>query len=267
VRHLEIPSAPAMTDFPPFVDGLIRFCAANGVIDLEINSYGSPMLTLPSLPNETRRFARTEFVLDLDGESLLPDMSRDHRQRIKRAERAGLVLRRSTAEAACIEHARLIASSMVRREGRGEAVSTTLDVGPLHALVRSGAGELFQVVDGAKVLSSMLLLRAPRAAYDHTSGSSPEGMALGAARLGVFLACVALRSEGYTSLNLGGVRDNEAGLRAFKERFGARPVTLEATAATFNRPLVRVASGVSRLVRGALRLHEWANRFRGLRGG
>ena len=138
---------------------------------------------------------------------------------------------------------------MTRREQRGEAVSAGFPIEPILALVRTGAGELFQVVDGEHVLSSMLLLRSRLAAYDHTSGSSPEGMERGAPKYAVFRACEELRKEGCTILNLGGVREHETGLRVFKEHFGARPVELEAASAEFSTPAARLARGAARLLR------------------
>ena len=248
-RHLEIPSIPSGIG----AEGLTKLCRANGVRQLELNSYASPAGRLPAFPSETARCARTEFIIDLQNDELLPSISRDHRQRIKRAQRAGLVLRRTVEESAAVAHAQLIATSMSRRESRGEEVSTTFPVAPILALLRAGAGELFQAVDGARVLSSMLLLRSRLTAYDHTSGSSAEGMSVGASRLLIFLACNELRNERCVSLNLGGVRPHEAGLRAFKEHFGARPVELEAVSVELTTPLLRLARGAARVVRRALR--------------
>lgn len=252
-RWLEIPSTPGLSRLPAFAEGLTRFCSANGVIQLQVNSYASPTLTLPSVRGEVRRYARTEFVIDLDSEPLLAGMAKGHRHPIRRAQRAGLTLRRSTTEAACLDHARVMAASMSRRESRGEDVSTHFPVEPLLAILRAGAGELFQVVDGNRVLSSMLLLRSRLAAYDHTSGSSPEGMDAGAPKLAVLRACEELRSEGCLELNLGGVRQHETGLRTFKEHFGARPVELEALVAEYSSPMLRLARGAARLVRGVVR--------------
>lgn len=246
---LEIPSMPAIAHPAAFGTALARFCAAHRVTEVDVNTFCSPPGPLPTLPGEVRRYARTEFVIDLDGERLLPSMAKGHRQPIRSAERAGLVLRRSTSEAACAEHVFVMGASMTRREERGESVSTGFPIEPILALVRTGAGELFQVVDGDRVLSSMLLLRSRLVAYDHTSGSSPEGMAAGAPKYAVFRACQELRNEGCAMMNLGGVRESEVGLRNFKEHFGARPVALQAASAEFSTPAVRLARGAARLLR------------------
>lgn len=253
---LEIPSTPALDRWPAFADGLTRFCSDNGVKQLELNTYGSPTLALPPIRGERRRYARTEFVVDLATEPLLAGMAKGHRYPIRRAQRAGLTLRRSTSDDACVEHARVMSLSMTRRESRGESVSTEFPIEPLLALLHAGAGELFQVVDGEHVLSSMLLLRSRLAAYDHTSGSSPDGMEAGAPKLAVLRACEELRHEGCLELNLGGVRQHESGLRTFKEHFGARAVEMEAVVAEYHGPMLRLARGAVRLVRGMVRSRE-----------
>jgi hypothetical protein len=245
---MEIPSAPAIPHPQAFIDGIRAFCALNGVTELQINTYASPEGRLPAMSGETERFNRTEFLIDLAGEELLPGLSRKQRQHIKRADRAGLTLRRAISESACVEHVRVLSASMKRRARRGEAVSTQMPIEPLMALLDTGAGELFQIVNGMHVMSSMLLLRSPLGAYDQTSGSSPEGMALGSSRQLIFLACMELRREGCLSLNLGGVRDHESGLREFKECFGGRQVRLEAASAQFLTPTVRVVRGAARFV-------------------
>jgi lipid II:glycine glycyltransferase (peptidoglycan interpeptide bridge formation enzyme) len=238
---LEVPSLPAILQPNAFAEELRRFVVANGVTELYLNTYASPPLTLPPIGGEVQRFNRTEFVIDLSDAPLLGGMSRDHRQRIKRALRAGLKLRRTADEASCLQHAELISATMARREQRGESVSTLVPIEPLAAILKAGAGELFQLLDGGRVVSSMLLLRSRLAAYDHTSGSTAEGMATGASRLVIFLACEELQREGCQILNLGGVRDHETGLRTFKERFGARQVQLQAISAEFTTPVRRLA--------------------------
>ncbi|MEE8529536.1 MAG: hypothetical protein V3S35_02060, partial [Nitrosomonadaceae bacterium] len=48
-------------------------------------------------------------------------------------------------------------------------------------LIESGAGEIFQAVLASQVVSSNLILMAEKAGYNHTQGTSPEGMDCGAA--------------------------------------------------------------------------------------
>src|SRR5205085_1874508 len=86
--------------------------------------------------------------------------------------------------------------------------------------------EMYQVLDGPRVLASALILRSQTTAYYHSAGSSAEGMSIGAAKFLIFRACAELRKEGVSELNLGGARSQEHGMRAFKENFGARRTNL-----------------------------------------
>jgi lipid II:glycine glycyltransferase (peptidoglycan interpeptide bridge formation enzyme) len=95
------------------------------------------------------------------------------------------------------------------------------------AFLRSGLGELFQAVHEDRVLSSVLVLHAPRGGYYQSAGTSLEGMAMCASHF--LINCIAnqLRDEGDETLNLGGA-DEDSGLARFKEGFGATRMPLPA---------------------------------------
>jgi hypothetical protein len=217
--RLDIPSLSAS---PPaaFVDGLKHFCESAGVYEVTLNTYASPPISIPALPMEIERVIRTEFLFDLRLDHSQWKIGRTHRQRIKQAEKNGLTLRRSAASEALREHVDLISSSMRRRKNRGEDVAVASEQPEAFHLLHAGAAEVFQAVCNGVVLSSALVLKAERGGYDHSSGTRPEGMAIGASHFLVFSVARALQLEKCTTFNLGGARVSEEGLRAFKTAFG-----------------------------------------------
>jgi hypothetical protein len=229
---LEVPSLPACVDPASMSAVLTQIVRRCQVVSIALPGFASPDgYVAPPLPWPTTRCSRTEFVIDLTVADLYTAMSRSHRQRARQGQRAGLMLARRRDIAACVDHSRLMASSMSRRRDRGEEAAAAADAALLQPYLHSGAGELFQAVRDNVVYSSMLLLRAPRSAYDQSSGTSSDGMGIGAAQFLITAAGQALATEGIETLNLGGVREHETGLRAFKSHFGARENTIVAAAA------------------------------------
>jgi hypothetical protein len=229
---LEVPSLPAGVDPSSLIAALTQVVRRCQAVSIALPGFASPDgCAAPPLPWPTTRCSRTEFVIDLTVADLHAAMSRSHRQRARQGQRSGLTLVRRRDAAACLDHTRLMGSSMSRRRDRGEEAATAADAALLQAYLQSGAGELFQAVKDDVVYSSMLLLHAPRGAYDQSSGTSSEGMSIGAAQFLIAAAGQALATQGIETLNLGGVREHETGLRAFKSHFGARENTLVAAVA------------------------------------
>lgn len=254
---LELPSFPRTAAPAAFVSALANAARRLGVGTLDINSFASDAFALPPLPGERGRVLRQEFVMDLGIEDLTRSLTASHRHRVRQARKAGVVLRRGADAEACWSHATLMAASMARRSARGEQVSVEVARSPTRELVESGAGEIFQAVREGEVLSSMLVLRAPRAGYDHSSGSSPAGMACGSSQFLILETGLLLREEGATVLNLGGARPEEEGLRSFKSHFGASTVDLQAVSLDTAGWLQQGVAQGARAVRGLLQ------RFRG----
>ncbi len=227
-RTLEIPSLPAVGALSPFWGGLREFCRHHAVTKLELGTFGSPPgVEIPTLGTHLARRNRFEFVIDLRGD-LAGMLSKRHKYSVKKGQKAGVETRRSNSAEALTVHQALMNLSSARRRDRGEAAGPVGPSPEQTALLKSGAGELYQAVLGDTVLSSVLLLRAPEGAYDHSSGSSPEGMAVGASPFLVHSIALQLRAGGATSFNLGGAGADETGLAFFKEGFGARRVPLPA---------------------------------------
>ena len=205
------------------------------------------------LGGELTRRRRREFVLDLRGEPPASRFASNHRRNIARARNQGLSLRRTREADACAVHDRLVHTSLHRRSARGESVPTGSDLPRYIALMQAQAGELFQVVRGDDVLSSLLVLRAREGAYYQSAGTSPDGMAAGASHFLVAGIVSCLRDEGLEVFNLGGADEDAAGLQRFKEGFGAVAVPLEAAQFSTEPVVVRRLRALVRSLRGASR--------------
>ena len=167
-------------------------------------------------------------MIDLENAEVADGLNSQHRRNVSRAMKAGISLRRTRDEAACSEHLKMMDASMERRVNRGEEIEKDKSDAHTRALLSSGAGELFQAVHENKTVSSALILRAALGAYYHTSGTSPDGMKLGASPFLLTRTAEVLKQEGCRVFNLGGATSENPGLQRFKSGFGARQVALEA---------------------------------------
>lgn len=245
-RTLQIVTAPPLEQ-AIFWNGVMDFCISQRVWDLNVQSFASRETNIPSLPGEMKRRLRCEFLLDLTRDDPLNQMSTGHRRNVRRAVKAGLQVDCTREpEAAKVHHA-LMQASMRRRQKRGEDVSAPENSTFSEALVRSGAGELYQVTDNGDVLSSIMILRSAECAYYHSAGTSPHGMKVGASIFLISQVASILQAEGVSLFNLGGASHAEHGLQRFKKSFGSDMLTLEA--ATFS-----LVSPVKRKVRTAVKL-------------
>jgi hypothetical protein len=253
--HVEIPSIPSPPEAEAarFWDGLFDTCRKLGVTELEANSYASRSTAIPKSPRETGRNPRVEYVIDLRQDDMWRPVRSTHRQRIAKARKAGVTLRRTIDEEAAGVHARMMSASMSRRRDRGEDLDSPIDVEPLLATLRSGAGVLFQAVREDQVLSSMMVLLSAAAGYDQTSGTAPEGMERGASQFLIFETAMKLREEGKTAFNLGGVSEVNPGLHEFKRGFGPEERSLETARFALGSPLKRMLLGTARAIRERLR--------------
>ena len=133
--------------------------------------------------------------------------------------KAGLMVR--IGEECCAEdHAKLIGASMKRRIDRGERIESLPTMDTLLPRLESGHCRLFQACRGDEVLSSISMAIAPTGRYLHTSGTSAEGMKIGASHYLLYEIMRVSLAEGATLLNLGGVSDPHSGLAEYKRQFG-----------------------------------------------
>jgi hypothetical protein len=155
-------------------------------------------------------------------------MNMSHRQRVRKAMKSGLTAQLRADEQHVEDHVRLIHSSFKRRKRRGENMPTDVGIDIVRPYIRSGWCQLYQALSGGEVVSSMTVARSSQAAYLHTSGTSVDGMACGAAHFLVHEISKRLRAEGVTVFNLGGAPTLDSGLAQFKQSFGAESVPLQA---------------------------------------
>lgn len=243
-RRMEIPSAHdvpvASSDAAQsYWRRVMTFCRTHGVVHLDLGSYATASMDLPLLPEQTSRRQRQEHVLDL--KEPLPRLPSSHRRNVTRARRLGIRVQRTHDSTALLDHLNLMSASMERRQRRGESVPVVQADSLSHALLASGAAELFQAHDGTSVLSSILVLRAPLGAYYQSAGTSPTGMEMGASHFLVSSVAAILQSEGMHLFNLGGAADDCPGLQRFKASFGTRVVPLEAASFAFGSRGERIA--------------------------
>ncbi|MGA2260571.1 MAG: GNAT family N-acetyltransferase [Acidobacteriota bacterium] len=249
-RSLEIASVPSFQASEAFWAGLMEFCRRHRISDLCVNSFSSEQTRIPMFAPETWRKQRREFVIRLQHPDLWKAMTKGHSYCIKRGRKAGLQTRWQTSESACIEHARLVGASMVRRQQRGEKVSAISEQRFYLDIVHSGAGALYQAMLDDRAISSSVILRAPKGAYLHSLGSDGEGMKIGAAHFLLYELGNELKAQSVDVLNLGGTEETEGGLVQFKTGFGASTVTFSLEAAHFvldNRWARYLRSAVGRI--------------------
>lgn len=246
--RLEIPSLPAWSPAvaPPREawSELARLVRSRGVTDLQLGTFASPAGA--GVPVELCRASRrrTEYVLSLHSD-IAKGLASGHRRNARRGAGAGLSLERAGDPVA---HARLVAQSLGRRRNRGETTRGGVDAADAALAVRSGAAEIFQARAGDAVLSSLLVLRAPRAAYYQSAGTSPDGMASGASHWLVLETASHLRADGVLAFNLGGAGADDEGLHRFKRSFGAIAIDTTAGSMRTAGPGWRLLLAVRRLV-------------------
>ena len=232
---LEIPSVPDISVNNIFWKQLEKFCQQQGITDLSVNSFGSSGGIIPVLGREKSRRIRREYILNLSHPDFFKKMSKGHNYRIKKARKLGMTIQRKRDHEAIATHARLISASMQRRKERGENVGTIVDTQNLVRLITTGVAELFCVISANQILSSCLVLLSEKSGYSHTMGTSPEGMAGGAAHFLIHEIALTLRDEGKDRFNLGGTDDPdpESGLVKFKTGFGLSVEQVELQSAHF----------------------------------
>jgi len=249
-RNLSIPSLPDVPCDDLFWDGLMRFCSLHRITYLQLDR-SAPGARIPPLPGEVERRAVCEYVLYLGDPEWERRLTQHHRRKIKRALQTGLTLHRTAGVDACREHLRLMAASMDRRRKRGESIVGTVE-GKLPEwilFIETGAGELFQAVAAGKVLSSVVVMRAAQGAFYESSGTSPEGTKCGASHFLLYSIARVLREESVRTFNLANAEAPNPGLRLFKLRFGAVPVSHEAATFYFGSDLRRRLTAAARSLR------------------
>jgi hypothetical protein len=232
-RLLEIASLPRLDSQETFWHGLMSFCRSHRITDLCVDSFASEKARIPALAPESWRKDRREFVILLQHPGLWQSMNKGHNYCVKRGRKNGMQADWFSGESACLTHARLVDASMARRIERGEDVSGAAGHEKYLEILRSGAGALYQAILHGQVVSSGMVLKAPKGAYLHSMGSNAEGMQTGAAHFLLYELGNELKSQSAELLNLGGTEETHGGLVQFKSGFGASTVVYELESAQF----------------------------------
>jgi hypothetical protein len=250
--NLEIISVPGPTQPNIFWEGIFDFCRHQKFWDLDIRTYASDLVNIPSWAGETSRRKRCEFVLDLSTPDIMQEYCSRHKRDVKRSQKAGLTIRRTRDPKLCMDHLQIIGHSMDRRKARGERIEGEDTDNFFKVLLQVNAAEIFQALNGEKILSSILILRGPTSAYYQSGGSHPDGMALGASKFLFTETANILRQEGTHTFNLGGVGEDEEGLREFKAGFGGQPLFSEEASFNFASPLQKKLRATARQARNVI---------------
>jgi hypothetical protein len=223
---LTIPSMPNFAAGGDFWTALRRFSDANGIADIEANSFASLEPSMPEPGRDVTVTERYEHVLTLVDAGLDVMLSNNHKRNLNKAKERGLELRQSIEEEALDCHCELAIGSLQRQAAKGPGTSTSINRSLLRALLRSGCASVWQAWHGATCHSSVFLLTNQNTAYYYSAGNSSAGLE---SRASVWLVTSIARQlfeDGLKTFNLGGTSPGESGLRRFKSGFGAREVPL-----------------------------------------
>ncbi|MDH3602287.1 MAG: GNAT family N-acetyltransferase [Candidatus Tectomicrobia bacterium] len=228
-QSMAIESIPPLVPDSAFARELAMLCRRERVVALSLGSFASrKSVPLPLFGQVMTHQKRVEHIIDLRSHHGLSALSINLRRNIKKAEKSGVSFERTNAVADCINHVSLMDASIKRQRERGEAIPTYHALAWVNALVEQGAADLFQVRQGNKVLSSLLILLSARGAYYQSAGTAPEGMACGASPFLVYRVIEFLRQQGFDEFNLGGATPSSSGLYRFKTAFGGYERHVEA---------------------------------------
>jgi RimJ/RimL family protein N-acetyltransferase len=245
--EFDVPWLPAIPADSPFWPGLLAACKTMGVWDLSIRTFSTT--PLPVLGAETAREHGLEYRLNLTGAGPLVPPSANHRRRIVKARKEGVIVRRVSTPDAIPAHLSLMNASMGRRAARGETVTERVNTRFFQAMLQHGAAEFAQAVKDDVVASSIFVMRSTKGAYYQTAGTSPEGMNSGTSPFLITELAGMLRQEGVICFDLGGSTPMHAGLSRFKAGFGGEEIPFEIATYSMAHPLLRKLRTIVRLLR------------------
>lgn len=246
---LEVHSCASVSGSAPIWTSVGTWARENRVSQIVVGSAASRGFKIPSIGRPVKTGQRSEFVIRLKDRDIWESMNKSHRDRVKKARKAGVQLTRSRDPERLSDHLALQNASMIRRARRGENVTTHESTEELEAYLQAGAGEVIQAIESNEVLSSMVVLRAPTGVYSVSSGNSPRGMECGASHFLTFELAVQLQAEGFELFNRAGAKKEETGLREFKAKFGSDEIELGYATLDVASPGIRLAQTIIRKLR------------------
>ena len=226
LSRLIIPTAPHVRDPELFWSTLYTIGRELDATDIFLESFASSDPSLPSPGARTSLECRYEYRLDLNAEDLRSKMHGNHRRNLKKGQNHGLRISNISDLEALDIHCDLVMESLRRRKSKAEKVDVSVNRPMIEALLTSGCAEIWQATYDDHCHSSIVLLRSANAAYYHSAGTAEQGRKSGASVTLILSVAEQLRSEDVKIFNLGGAGAESAGLRRFKQGFGAKEICL-----------------------------------------
>jgi CelD/BcsL family acetyltransferase involved in cellulose biosynthesis len=216
-RRLILESHPLVAESarahaPLFFDQIVSEARRLGCVTFELQSFfsgGSPALDgdTPSLV----RSDRVEFVVDLRQpiDAVWKTISKEQREKIRRAEKAGLAVHTSDASSAYQQLLALQVATRDRRTAQGHGYALDTD-GQRYddlstTLAAAGLSRLFLATYDGQAVSAILFGTYNKRAYSIYSGSDPTGYKFSAPSLIFWRALQWFQEQGFEFVNRGGV--------------------------------------------------------------
>lgn len=231
--HPLVADAGDAEEFMRLIEGRAR---AMGCSRLTLESFMSADSVFVPASRGYAESLRVEFHVDLTRplDSLWTAIGKDQRDKIKRLARENVSIEeggtRDDLQGLGVARVATQAKRAARGQGYNAETGNAYYADIFDNLMARGAGRLFVAREGGEVVAGLFFSTFNGRAYSVLSGATERGYRLGA-QPGIYWAAVeALRGEGYTLLNRGGVpaaAENEGhpqhGIYAFKKRLGATP--------------------------------------------
>jgi len=216
-----------------FVELILHRVNNHRPLEITLNSEDALISPSISATHEMISTERLEFRIDLTGgpEQVLSAMQRRKREKLRAELRGSIVtVRETNTKNDLLRLIEFQHSSRDRRRARGEDYSIASESAAQEIYdnyIGSGHARLFMASDEQGPVSGILLHTDGKKAYYTMAGCSARGFEVNAQTINVWRAIETLHKDGYTVLNMGGVKadavapDNVGhGLYRFKKSFG-----------------------------------------------
>ena len=216
-----------------FVELILSRLRRHRPLHFELNSEDARISPIIAEHHKMHRIERLEFLVDLTGgpTQVLNQMQKRKREKLKAQLRDSIIsVTEKNTKDALIRLIEFQDSSRERRRARGEDYSVATKNAAesiFDSYLATGHARLFLASDDQGPVSGILLHTNSTNAYYTMSGCAARGFEINAQTVNVWRAIEALHSDGFTTLNMGGVKAEAAdpsnighGLYRFKKSFG-----------------------------------------------
>jgi hypothetical protein len=229
-------ASPARAFAPLFVNQIVSEARRLWCVTLEMQSFFSGNSTaLDGEASALVRSSRLEFVVDLRQplDAVWKSISKEQREKIRRAEKAGITVQTSDSESAYQDLLTLQVATRDRRTAQGQGYDLDTDAQRYEdlyaALASAGLNRLFIATHEGKPVSAILFGTFNKRAYSIYSGSNPTGYKFSAPSLVFWHALQWFHEHGFEIVNRGGVSAEaktpehpQHGIYFYKSRLGTQ---------------------------------------------